>query len=355
MSRRAHLVGAWPGRNPEHAMETALKHLAPFLDRMSDGETGDRSLWVTSGIDTFRANPDVEMIHDGGWTSYEDTGQWKLKDGATLDPDHILIHYRNAFERSYPAFKVMRERFDRPDLKFQVGIPMPADLAVYTFGPAAFEDLSIILACAAATLREINEIVELADSPDDVVFQIETVLALVAAARETDPAKQAEVVQQFAGGMHALVGGAPEGTHWGIHLCLGDFHHTAYGNMKDSGALVQLSNALAAGWPKGRHLDYIHVPFAAASEPPVEDEAFYEPLKELDIPADVRFVAGFQHEKLDHEAHKKFLDRIESFAGREVDISQACGLGRRDNPDEAFEAMSETVALIEETEGATSR
>jgi hypothetical protein len=331
-------------------METALNSLAPYLDRMSDGETGDRSLWVTSGIDTFRANPDVEMLHDGGWTSYEDTGQWKVKDGATLNPDHILLHYRNAFERSYPAFKVMRERFDRPDLRFQVGIPMPADLAVYTFGAAAFDDLGLIIACAAATLREVAGIVEAADSSDDVVFQIETVLALVAAARETDPAKQDEIIQQFVQGMHALVGGAPEGTHWGIHLCLGDFHHTAYGNMTDSRALVQLSNALAGGWPEGRHLDYIHVPFAAASEPPVEDEAFYEPLRELDIPEDVPFVAGFQHEKLDHAAHKKFLDRIESRVGREVDISQACGLGRRDNPEEAFAAMKETVVLIEESD-----
>ena len=33
MARRAHLVGAWPGRDPEHAMELALEHLAPHLDR----------------------------------------------------------------------------------------------------------------------------------------------------------------------------------------------------------------------------------------------------------------------------------------------------------------------------------
>ena len=66
MSRRAHLVGAWPGRDPEHAMETALNYLSPHLDRMTDGETGDRHLWVTPPIDSFRANPDVEMLYDGG-------------------------------------------------------------------------------------------------------------------------------------------------------------------------------------------------------------------------------------------------------------------------------------------------
>jgi hypothetical protein len=345
MSRRAHLVGAWPGRNPEHAMETALDHLAPFLDRMSDGETGDRSLWVTSGIDTFRANPDVEMLHDGTWTSYEDTARWAVREGGTLDPANIRLHYRNAFERSYPAFQVLRERYDRPDLRFQVGIPAPMDLAVYTFGPAAFGDPSIGAACAEATLREVAEIAARAD--DDVVFQIETVLALVAAAREPEPAAQAEVARQFAGGLTDFVARAPEGTHWGIHLCLGDFHHRAYGNMTDTGALVALANALAAGWPVGRTLDYIHVPFAAASEPPVVDEAFYAPLRQLRLPDDVRLVAGFLHEKLDHEAHKALMARIEEHVGRRVDIAAACGLGRRDDPNEAFLAMRETTALIE--------
>jgi hypothetical protein len=344
MTRRAHLVGAWPGRNPEHAMELALDRLAPFLDRMTDGETGDRSLWVTSGIDTFRANPDVEMLHDGGWTSYEDTARWGVKEGRSLDPANIKLHYRNAFERSYPAFHVLRDRFERSDLRFQVGIPAPMDLAVYTFGPAAFGDPGIVAACAAASLREIAEIVALAD--DDVVFQIETVLALVAAARETEPAAQAEVARRFAGGLTELVARAPEGTHWGVHLCLGDFHHRAYGNMTDTGALVALANGLAAGWPEGRTLDYIHVPFAAAAEPPVSDAAFYAPLRELDLPADVRLIAGFLHEKLDHEAHRELLDRIEEHVGREVDVAAACGLGRRDDPAEAFHAMREAAALI---------
>jgi hypothetical protein len=347
MSRRAHLVGAWPGRNPEHAMETALNHLAPFLDRMSDGETGDRSLWVTSGIDTFRANPDVEMLHDGGWTSYADTARWAVKEGVSLNPDNIKLHYRTAFERSYPAFHVLRDRFERPELRFQVGIPAPADLAVYTFGEAAFADPSIIGACAAATLREISEIVALAD--DDVVFQIETVLALVAAAGETEPALQEQIARQFAGGLIEFVAQAPGGTHWGVHLCLGDFHHTAYGNMTDTRPLVSLANDLASGWPADRTLDYIHVPFAAAAEPPVTDESFYEPLRDLALPDSVRLVAGFLHEKLDHEAHEALLARIEGHVGRQVDIAAACGLGRRDDPDEAFEAMRETAALIDQT------
>src|SRR5579871_2398952 len=181
MARRAHLVGAWPGRDPEHAMETALRYLAPHLARMSDGETGDRRLWVTPGIDSFRANSDVEMIHDGNWTDYDDVARWRVKDGRSLDPRNIRLHHALSFQRSYPAFVELRRRFDRSDLRFQVGIPAPIDLALYTFGEVVFSDPSILEACTLATAREIDGIFAIA--PDDVVFQIETVVALVGVAQ----------------------------------------------------------------------------------------------------------------------------------------------------------------------------
>lgn len=348
MTRRAHLVGAWPGRNPDHAMETALTQIGPYLDRMSDGETGDRSVWVTASLDMLRSNPDVEIVQDGDWSTYDKTANWKVKDGHKLDPANIRLPYLNAFERSYPSFQHLRERLGQPDLRFQVGIPAPLDYAIYAFAGAAFADPSLTEAVTAAALREINEILDQADDPSDVVFQIETVVALVALAQETDPAKQQGMLEQFSASMLSLVAAAPEGTHWGFHLCLGDFHHTSYGNMKDAKALVDLSNKLAADFPAGRTLDFIHVPFAAAKEPPIEGEDFYAPLSGLDIPDDVRFVAGFVHEKLNHAQHQELLERIERLAGREVDISQSCGLGRRDTDEEAFEAMREAIALIDE-------
>ena len=182
MARRTHLVGAWPGRDPEHAMELALNRLAPHLDRMSDGETGDRHLWITPALEKFRANPDVEMVHDGDWSGYDNVAAWRVREGVTLDPENIRLHYALAFENSFPSFKVLRERFGRPDLRFQVGIPMPIDMAVYAFGEAAFADQTILEACNVATLRDIARIH--GQGGDEVVFQLETVVALVAVAQD---------------------------------------------------------------------------------------------------------------------------------------------------------------------------
>lgn len=327
-------------------MEAALKHLAPYLERMTDGETGDRRLWITPPIETFRANPDVEMVKDGNWTHFEDVVLFKVRDGVTLNPDNIRPGYSLAFQRSFQSFKNLRERFDRPDLRFQVGIPAPLDLALFSFGEAAFSDPSLIEATTAATVREIEEIAAIGG--DDIVFQIETVAAMIGvggASAEEQPA----VAERLGGTLLDLVERMPAGTHVGFHLCLGDFNHTSMGNMTDARALVLLCNLIASRWPDSHELDYIHVPFAAATTPPIDDEAFYEPLRDLDIPDDVRFIAGFLHEKLDHAAHRELLERIERLAGREVDVAASCGLGRRDTPEESFEQMREAKALIEES------
>jgi hypothetical protein len=344
MARRTHLVGAWPGRDPEHAMELALNRLAPYLDRLSDGETGDRHLWITPAIDKFRANPDVEMVHDGDWSDYDKTALFRVRDGVTLNADNIRLPYAPAFRNSFPSFLVLRERFGRPDLRFQVGIPAPIDLAVYTFGEVAFGDPTILEACTEATAREIDEIQE--EGGDDVVFQLETVLALVAVAQAPDEGQPA-AAGQMAGTLLDLVGRSPDGTRFGVHLCLGDFHHKAYGKMRDVRPLVLLANAIADGWPAGRTLEFVHAPFAAAKEPPIPEESFYEPLRDLVLPTDTRFIAGFLHESLDTDAHRELLARIERLTGREVDVAAACGLGRRPTDEEAFEQMRETVALLE--------
>lgn len=344
MSRKLHLVGAWPGRNPDHAMELCLDQLAPYLRRMSDGETGDRHQWITVPGDALRSNPDLEMTKDGGWTDYTDISAFRVRDGVTMDPDNVRLPLARAFEGSFPAFKVLRERYGRGDLAFQVGIPAPLDLAIYFLGDATFTDPSIMEALTRAHIREIERIH--AQGADEVVFQIETVVGLVAVAQAPDD-QQPDVAAQMAGTFKDLVARSPEGARFGIHLCLGDFHHKAYGAMRDVRPLVLLANEFARDFPAGRSLDFVHAPFAAAAKPPIPEESFYAPLQDLQLPDDVRFIAGFIHESLDLPAHQRLLERIERFAGREVDVSQACGLGRRDTVEECWEAMREGVRLIE--------
>jgi len=249
MSRKTHLVGAWPGLSGAHAMDIALTRLGPHLLRMTDGETGERSQWVLPTMDWLRANPDVELVSDGDYSDYEHGTRYVVRDGHTLDPANIELGYHRFFQRSYRAFRELRERHGQPDISFQVGCPAPVDLAVDSFGfEAAQQDHALAQAYAAATLREIAAIQ--AEAGDDVIFQIETVVSMVAVAR-TPEAHQAEVAQQMAGAITFMVAMAPEGTRFGAHLCLGDFHHRALAEMGSARPLVTLANTLAAA-PPGR-------------------------------------------------------------------------------------------------------
>jgi hypothetical protein len=345
MPRETHLVGAWPGFSGAHAMDTALARLGPHLLRMTDGETGERSQWVLPTMDWLRANPDVELVADGDYSDYEHGTRYAVREGRTFDPAHIELGYHRFFGRSYPAFRELRARHGHPGISFQIGCPAPVDLAVDSFGfEVAQADHSIAQAYAAATLREIEAI--RADADDDVIFQIETVVSMVAVAR-TPEEHQAGVAAQMAGAIAFMVAMAPEGTRFGLHLCLGDFHHRALAEMGSARPLVTLANTLAASWPQGRPLEYIHAPFAAAQKPGSLDPSWYEPLADLDLPEGVRFVAGFVHEDLGVAELREVQTLIERHVGHEVDVAATCGLGRREDPAQAWDAMDKPAALIE--------
>ena len=355
MSRHTHLVGAWPGFSAPHAIDVAFTRLGPWLDRCSDGETGLRSQWVTPVVEGMRVNPDVEMTQDGDYTHYEKTPKYKVREGHKLDPANIELGFRRAFEGSYPAFKELRGRRGRGDVRFQVGVPTPIDLAVVCFGPAAFADPSLVQAFLLAEIKEIGEIAALAD-PEDVVFQLESIVAIPAVSAQPTSgdnhavdAQSDEMLGRISGLFAALAQGAPENTHFGSHLCLGDFNHEAFSKQGSVEPIVRLVNALMERWPEGRPFDYIHVPFAAASQPPPTDPQFYAPLGELRLPEGVRLVAGFVHEHVDEAGHRALLATIEQAAGREVDIAATCGLGRRPNDAEAYEAMRMSRLLLETT------
>ena len=345
MSRHTHLVGAWPGKEAPDAIETALTRVGPHLERMTDGETGLRAFWVTPTIVATPNNPDVNQLDVKATGSYSTQGFYELKVDGEINPDNIEHPYFEAFEKSYPIFKELRDKHDQPQISFQVGIPAPLDYAVIIFGlDYSASHPEIEDAYTASAVREITQIHE--QGGDDVIFQIETVNGLVHILEAAPPEQQA-VADRVADNVHKLVAATPEGTRFGAHLCLGDFNHEAMGEMNDATPVVLLSNALAKNFPDGRTLEYIHVPFAAAEKPSSMDESWYRPLENLDIPEDVTLIAGFIHEDVSPADHKKLLELIEGFAGRQVDVAASCGLGRRPDPEQAWDAMDKAIALVD--------
>jgi hypothetical protein len=322
--REAHLVGSLPGADPATAMGTALQILGPYLRTLPDGETGGRSNWVVSIIEGLERHPDLELKKAGDWSDYNKTPVLKVRRGRTLYGANLDFGHVAAVRESFPAFTQARTAANRPGLAFQEGVPGDFDLAMFTLGPAAA--LRNRRPFTEATLAEIRQVGAITGS--DTLFQIEVPVELVMLAK-APPLARPKLATILARPIIALASAAPEGTRFGIHLCLGDMNNRAFGRVTDALPLVLLSNAIVARWPQGRTLDIVHAPFAAANEPAPTDPSFYAPLAELALPAGTRFAAGFAHESQSLSDQLAIRTMIDDLLNREVTISAACGLGRR--------------------------
>lgn len=134
---------------------------------------------------------------------------------------------------------------------------------------------------------------------------------------------------------------------FGLHLCLGDMNNKAFGTMSDVAPLVELTNAIVRRWPSHQRLSYVHAPFAAADQPATTDPAFYAPLAGLQLPPGTRFVAGFAHESQPLDDQLRVRSLVEEGLGHPVDISAACGLGRR-TPEAGLSVLHRTAELLDE-------
>ncbi|PZS34571.1 MAG: hypothetical protein DLM58_05570 [Pseudonocardiales bacterium] len=320
-------------------MATALEILGPHLQSLPDGETGERRNWVISIVDGLRAHPDLELRKAGDWSDYDKTPQLRVRNGrrlygASLDFGHVA-----AVRDSFPQFEQARAAAARSHIVFQEGVPGDFDLAMFTLGPAGA--LRNRRPFTEATLAEIRDVK--AVTGPQTLFQIEVPVELVLLAKAPAAARPA-LARLLARTVTGLAAAAPSGTRFAVHLCLGDMNNRAFGTMTDAGPLVLLANAILRSWPAGRPLDLIHAPFAAADQPATVDPAFYAPLRELQLPADVRFAAGFAHESQTLAEQRRIRTIIDDRLERRVAIASACGLGRR--PEAAGRAVLERTAEL---------
>jgi len=320
-------------------MELALSELGPTVDMLPDGETGERLNWIQKIIEGMREHPDIELVQEGDWSEYDKTPRFRVKRGHRLRGETIDLGYARFFGESFPIFEELTAAGGLADIPFQVGIPSPFDLALFTFGPrGAFRERR---AYTEATLREMREIHT--EAPERVVFQIEVPAELIFVARMPSPL-QPLMARYMAGMVTKLAQQSPAGSRFGVHLCLGDMNHRSLMGMRDTRPVVHLANAIARRWPDDRSLEFMHAPFAAAVEPPSTDEAWYRPLERLRLPPSTRFIAGFAHEGQDLEVQREILATIEAAVGEPVDLATSCGLGRRD-PEAARAAIRRTAEL----------
>jgi hypothetical protein len=339
--RRAHFVGSLPGDDAAGAMTGAARAVGGALLTVPDGETGPRREWIVPMVERLRRRPEIEDVRPGDWSTYEDIPRLRVRPGHRLFGTSIELGIAEAARAARPAFTALRAELgaDRP-VRFQVGIPSDLDLAFFAFGPAGpVRHKRAWTEALAAAMHDTA-----AEFGDDVVFQLEIPAELILLARTPAPARPA-AARLLARSVTGLAQAAPAGARLGLHLCLGDLGHRSLQRLADAGPLVTLANAVAAGWPAGRTLDYVHLPLAAADLPPVTEPAFYRPLAGLALPAGVRVIGGYAHEDQDLATQLRVRDLVETAVGGPVDVATSCGLGRR-TPAAAAAALARTAELL---------
>ncbi|MCT7660701.1 hypothetical protein [Mycobacterium deserti] len=337
-SRKTLLVGSIPAPDAREAVELALNELGPTLMCIPDGETGPRRQWVTSIITGLREHPALVLKRDGRWSDYNDRPHYRVRRGATLDPDQLQLGYDEALRESQPVLNGLVSKHGLKAAVYQVGIASGFDLALMAFGLVGA--LRYRRAFNSAASREMRSIQSIVDNDDDnaddndvdkdVVFQLEVPVELATVSRAPRALRPA-MARWMAGVSVELAHMAPGGTKMGIHLCFGDLNHRAHLKAGATCApAVELTNAIIARWPSHTSLTYVHIPLAAGEDPPSLAESYYAPLAKLSLPTDTRLVAGFVHEALPADQLRDVLTMVESAVGRRVDIAAPCGLGRRD-------------------------
>lgn len=352
--RQVLLVGSLPFDDEETAMNNSLDILKQDLWALPDGEIGEKSseypmgnraAWIQSIIDICERDTEnwkvvrsAERNELGFPTGYDK--EPRLRPRRSPSEMHRFLDFKwiEYFKKSYPTFKKLRKERGLDSLKFQVGLP--TGLAV-TY--AMMSPVNAIRYAASFNKRmafEANEILKLAD-PGDISFQIE-VPGELAMAYKLPKFLVDLSLQTILGLANRIDNKAP----FGIHICFGDLNNEVLTKANTLDKMVHFSNRLVHRWPKKHKLDYMHYPLAEAAAPPPINEDFYKVLEDIKLPPNVRFVAGFVHDKRTDDESKQILGILEKVRGHQVDIACSCGLGRR-TPEIAKQLIQTSHSLTE--------
>lgn len=337
LKRQVLLVGSMPFASEEDAMSRALDALGAGLWALPDGEIGEKSekyplgnraAWVQAIIDVCEQDTENwEVVYPGvrgesGFPTGYGTGpRLKPKRSPADMHKHLDFHWLEYFQKSYPIFKRLREQRGMTDLKFQVGLPTGMGSTFGLMGP--INGLRYASAFNKRMAYEANEMLKIAD-PGDLIFQLEVPGELAMAYRMPK-----FLVNLSLRTVLGLVKQIEPKAPFGVHFCFGDLNNEALTTADTLDKMVHFSNRLVDKWPKTHELCYLHYPLAEAADPPPLEAAYYEALKNIILPPQVRFVAGFVHDKRSEAEHQQILETIEGIRGHTVDVACSCGMGRR--------------------------
>lgn len=338
VDRAVHLVGSFPAESADDAMRAMMRGAGPLLRTLPTGETRRHQTYVLPII--------ADLVEQGILEVRQVRGRRKLyRLRSSVRPDSAAMSLGYSAE-AREAFPIHTELCAPGGPALQVGMATDFTLGFIALGlPGVIANRQVFTAATVAEMAAVRK------AATDVVIQLEAPAELVLMAKAQPLHRAADSALGLSRGIAALAARAPEGTRFGLHLCLGSRRNRARAVLRDARPLVDLANAVARHWPSGRTLEYVHGPLSGTGIPASNRPEFYAPLAELDLGDGTAFYAGFVDAEATEAASMRTLHLIETARGRPVEgVSHACGLGRYPRATaETLVARTAAVARAEAT------
>ncbi len=322
---RLHLIGSIPLGDSEQVFRTLAAELGPFLDRMPDGETGERSRWVYFQRQMLIDHPAMEIdptvppykfIQWDGKVVRE-VEQVRFKPG--VDPATVVFEtgYDKAALASWEVFKRLRDAGAIPGhMRFQVCLPTPqASGYLYVSGPARETYFGVYERALKAALANIVKAI-----PAGALSIQWDVCQEVLAFEDYFKDRPAHYKAQIFEMLGRLGDAVPAHIEMGYHLCYGSPRDEHLVQPKDAAILVEMMNGIAAA--AKRRIDFLHIPVPKGRT----DEAYYAPLKGWGRPEGTRLYLGLLH--YDDEAGDIARVAVARRFADDFGLSAECGWGR---------------------------
>ena len=325
--RSVHLVGSVPLGNSREVFETVGAALGPRLKRIPDGETGERSDWITWLEPVFADNPALEKsdelfrIHATGTARI----RYRLKPGKTVkDVVFGNLFYADIAKQSYAEFAALKQRGVVPkDCRFQIDL-VPAHSVIWLF---LQDDLHQPLDAVynAALKREIDKIAA-ALPHDQIAIQFDVASAVFARLQRNEPnaygRDRAEMLARFSAILADLAEHVPADIELLFHFCYGDSNHKHVVEPRDMADMVDVANRLSADI--ARPIQLIHMPVPRDRS----DDEYFAPLARLKLRPETELCLGLVHYTDGIAGTRQRLAAAERHVDK-FSIATECGFGRR--------------------------
>ena len=320
-----HLVGSIAMDDCEQVFRKISAELGPYLDKIPDGETGERARWIYFQRTMLMEHPAMEVdttvpemaLHQWDGKFLRSLPLLRFKQGINPDDVEFATGYDGAAQHSYSIFTQMRDQgVIRPGVRFQVCLPTPMASCYMYVSHKAYDDYQRVY--LNSLLDALNRILDKIPH-EDLCIQYD-VCQEVLLFENYFPHRPADYKEQIFAELAVLGDSVPADVKLGYHLCYGTPYDEHLIMPRDAGILVELMNGIIDG--VRRQVDFLHIPGPGDRT----DPAYFMPLQHF--MSDTRVYLGLIHYD-DEDGDLRRMEVAKRFIPS-FGIATECGWGRSD-------------------------